>query len=204
MRIVRVSGDLYDANVFIIEKDEKCIIIDAGANLEKIKNLTKGKRVLAVFLTHGHYDHSAFCNDYADAFRCKIFANENIFKTIQDPDAICSEDGQTINGFSNFVLIKGDGKIGIDDFDIEYHYCPGHSICSEVYIIEDILFSGDVLFDKSFGRTDLKYGSKKDMINSLSKIEKLDFKYVMSGHGFESKKEDQLKNIEIFKRFLSR
>lgn len=204
MEVIKILGDIYDSNVYIITKDDSCIIIDSGANLNKIKPFLKGKDILGVLLTHGHYDHSIYCNDYAKEFNCKIYANENIKMTMSDGEAIYSEDNSVINDFSNFVFLAGDEEIKLGEFDIKYYYCPGHSICSDVFIIDNQMFSGDVLFERAIGRTDLKFSNKDEMYNSLCKLEGLKFENVYSGHGEKSDYTSQMKNIGIFKRFLNR
>ena len=155
-------------------------------------------------MTHGHYDHSCHCLEYAKFFNCKIYANKHIKDTLLDSVAIYSEHGEIIDDFTNFEFIDEDATIKIGDFDIQCYYCPGHSKCCECYIIGDKLFSGDVLFEKGIGRTDLKNSNKKMMYDSLCKLEKLGFVETYSGHGEKSTYQEQMKNISIFKKFLSR
>lgn len=204
MNITKLLGDFYDANVFIIEKNGQCLIIDSGAKIEYVKEAVGDKKVLAVLLTHGHFDHSIYCNDYALEFNCPVYCNNNIIKTFTDSEAMYSEDDSIIEDFSHLKYLNGNEEIEIGDFYVKSYYCPGHSVCCQCYVIDGIMFSGDVLFDRSIGRTDLKFSSKKDMYESLCKLEDVEFDYVCSGHGTESSHEDQLKNIKIYKRFLSR
>ncbi|MBO5344794.1 MAG: MBL fold metallo-hydrolase, partial [Clostridia bacterium] len=70
--------------------------------------------------------------------------------------------------------------------------------------IGDTLFAGDVLFENGIGRVDLIGSSKNDMIDSLGKLEHISYDKVLSGHGEESNKEKQRKNLTIYKRFLTR
>jgi len=203
MKITRIIGEVYDANVFVIEKDNSCLIIDAGATLEKVKNAVNGKKVEAVLLTHGHFDHSLHANDYAKEFNCPVYANKEIPKTMKDKKANYSED-IVLDDFSHFIFIDEDKKIKTANFEIECFYCPGHSVCCEVYKIEDQLFAGDVLFARGVGRTDLIGSSKEEMYLSLCKLENVKFDTVHSGHDNDSTYEWQQKNIKIFKRFLAR
>ena len=77
MEIKRIISKILDSNTFVISKGDKAIIIDAGANLEDVKNEINNKKVLGIFLTHAHYDHVFYCLDYAKEFDCKIYANKN-------------------------------------------------------------------------------------------------------------------------------
>ena len=65
-------------------------------------------------------------------------------------------------------------------------------------------FEGDTLFANGIGRLDLISSSKADMIKSLNKLEKIDFDLCYSGHGEISNKNQQLRNIKIYKQFLQR
>ena len=204
MQIQIVLGQFLDANVYIVSKGDNCLIIDSGAKLEDVKEVVGNKKVYGVLLTHGHYDHSYNCNRYAESFDCKIYANVNIKKTLTDPTAIYSEDGTTIEDFSRFEFIEQDKTIEVGDFSIKCYYCPGHSICSECYVVDGVMFAGDVLFEKGIGRCDLKFSDKKMMYESLVKLETTEFDRVFSGHGKDSNHEMQMRNIQVYKKFLTR
>lgn len=204
MEIKTLVGDYLDAHVYVLKNNGECLIIDCGAKLNKVKEAVGTDRVVGILLTHGHFDHSCYCNEYAETFGCKIFANENIQITMTDSVAIYSEDYSTIDDFSYFEFIKGDRNLSLGNFNISCYYCPGHSICCECYISDNILFSGDVLFENGIGRTDLKNSDKKQMFESLCKLENVKFEKVYSSHGGSSDYAFQMKNIKIFKRFLSR
>ncbi len=204
MKIEKVISDYLDANVFLIGDEKQCIIVDAGVNLESIKPVVANRKVLAILLTHGHFDHSRYCNDYANFFSCKIYASSEIINTMQDKEAIYSDKGQIINDFQNFIFLENDEDFKLDNYYVQSYYCPGHSICCRCYLINGILFAGDVLFDRSVGRTDLKFSNKKDMVSTLEKLDKLAFDKVFSGHGNSSTFAEQKKNILVYKKFLSR
>ena len=204
LKIECIIGQFLDAHVYVLKKDKQCLIIDSGASLEDIKRVIGDCKVMGILLTHGHFDHSCYCLDYAKEFNCNIYANENIKITLTDPKAIYSEDYSTIEDFSQFEIIKEDKTLTLGDFEVNCYYCPGHSLCSECYVIDGVLFAGDVLFENGIGRTDLKYGNKQDMYNSLCKLESITFEKVYSGHGEESDYQFQMKNIKVFKRFLTR
>ncbi len=204
MEVKKLQGEYLDAQVYVLCKLGQALIIDCGAKLEDVKKAVGGHEVVGILLTHGHYDHSCFCLEYAKEFNCKIYANKNIETTLTDKIAIYSEDYSTINDFSKFEFIENDKQIKLGNFEINCYSCAGHSICSECYIIDNMMFAGDVLFENGIGRTDLKYSDKKQMFESLCKLENLKFDKVYSGHGNESNYDFQMKNIKVFKRFLSR
>ena len=194
---------MLDSNVFIVEEKGRCLIVDCAVELSKIKEFVGNNKVDGILLTHGHYDHSAYCNEYAREYSCKIYANLNIKQTLLDIEAIYSEKTDIIDDFSKFMFV-GDCKLKVGIFDVECISAQGHSVCSECYKIENSLFAGDVLFENGIGRTDLIGSDKEEMLKTLTKLENISFDKVFSGHGNGSDFEAQKKNILIFKRFLSR
>lgn len=204
MKIDRLVAPYLESNTFILTNGNHVLIVDCGVYLEDVKQIIAGKKVDGILLTHGHFDHSRFCNDYAKAFSCKIYASDKITQTMSDSEALYAEDGRVFDDFSSFAFIEEDKKLKIGSFDVECYYCPGHSLCSMCYKIGSTLFAGDVLFDRSIGRTDLKFSDKKMMYNSLCKLDQITFDNVCSGHGENSTFNEQKKNIAVYKRYLTR
>ena len=204
MKVTKIISKLLESNVFVVEKEGHFLIVDCGVELSQIKKIVGQNRVDGILLTHGHYDHSLYCNEYAKAFKTKIYAEKSVQNTIIDGRANYSDGGFSLNDFSRFVFIDEDCKLKIGDFEVECILSKGHSPCCICFKIDDSLFAGDFLFENGIGRTDLINSNKQDMLDSLNKIENVDFKQVYSGHGVESDKKTQQKNIAIFKRFLQR
>ncbi len=204
MKINKIVTNLYESNTFVIEKNGQVLIIDAGAELSKVQRAVGECKVVGILLTHGHYDHSAFCNEYAKAFSCPIFARDRAEETMTNERAIYSEDGGVIGDLSRVKFISEDCILQLGDFSVECITTEGHSPCSMCYKIDDFFFAGDVLFENGIGRTDLVGGDKKQMLATLEKLDNINFEKLFSGHGEESTYHAQKKNISIFKRFLAR
>lgn len=204
MKITRLVSNILKSNVFILEKEGHCLIIDSGCDLDAVIDVVGDNKVDGLLLTHGHYDHCANCLIYAKAFNTKIYANKKIISTMTNKNAIYSEDNVTFDNFLDFVFIENDCTLNLANFEIQCFSIGGHSKCCEGYLIDGNLFAGDVLFNKSIGRTDLVGSDKKEMLCSLCKLENLSYNKVYSGHGEESDYQNQMKNIKVFKRFLMR
>lgn len=203
MKITRLIG-LYESNVFVLEKSDECLIIDGGVEVDKVKKVIGNKKVVGVFLTHGHFDHCFYANEYAKEFSCFVYAHQNAKITMADSEGICSPRGQTIKDFSSFIFFNEEKRFKIGDFVIDVYHLTGHSHCECGYLVEGNFFCGDFLFEKSFGRIDLKYSSKSDMIASLLKSQNIHYKTLFSGHGEPSSKEEQDNNLPLFIKFLTR
>ena len=203
MKVYQIVSSFLDSNTFVVENKNQFFIIDCGAEIEDVEKVIKGGHVSAIFLTHGHFDHCKYANEYASNFSCKIYANKFAAETLADSSKNYGDDF-SINDFTNFIFLDGDGQLNFGDQKIQYFHCPGHSKCSNCYKFDNELFVGDVLFYQGIGRTDLYGGNKSNMLDSLKKIKNLEFTTLYSGHGKTSSKSQQEKNIAVFERFLSR
>lgn len=199
----KILGQFMDSNIFVLIKDNSALIIDAGAKIEDVKNAVGNAKVQSVLLTHGHFDHCYYANDYAKEFNCPIYMHKAGKEIASDPQ---KNYGETfyIDNFDNFKLFDKDFKLNLSPFDVDVITTAGHSPCSVCYKIENLLFAGDTLFSNGIGRIDLIGSDKNDMINSLDKLSRVEFETAFSGHGDDSDYARQKRNIALFKRFLSR
>lgn len=203
---MRLVGDIYDSNVFVENIDKNIFIIDAGANFDKINDVTENVR--AIFLTHGHFDHAYFVEDYAKKLDVKIYASKKIREYLEEPKKNYSTDFNCdllkITDFSNFVFLQGDGEVKIDAVVIKYFQMGGHSKSDMCFLIGEDLYVGDLIVGRGIGRMDLYGGDKQEMIKSLKKLATLNYKTMHCGHGEDLSKEMADKVISTYLRFLSR
>lgn len=203
---MRLVGDIYDSNVFVENIDKNIFIIDAGANFDKINDVAENVR--AIFLTHGHFDHAYFVEDYAKKLNVKIYAREKIREYLEEPKKNYSTDFNCdllkITDFSNFVFLQGDGEVKIDAVVIKYFQMGGHSKSDMCFLIGEDLFVGDLIIGRGIGRMDLYGGSKQEMIKSLKKLATLNYKTMHCGHGEDLSKEMADKVISTYLKFLTR
>lgn len=203
MEIKKIVSKYLDSNTFVVKKDGKCLIIDAGADISEIDCEVGENKVVAILLTHGHYDHVINSEALAKKYNCKIYINENAEKTLANPKLNYGETFK-IDDLKNFVLTQYDCELNLDNFIIKVLYTPGHSDCCNSYLIEDKLFSGDFLFNGGIGRVDLLTSDAGEMIKSLEKIENVDFETCYCGHYENSTKQRVNQVVIIYKKFLER
>ena len=209
--IVRNKG----SNSYLLYNENKeAILVDPGYNggnclIEHINKL--GLNVVAILITHCHYDHITALQGVLKAFpEATTYLNEDELELLDDPKLNLSkfrEDGDdTVLDYKPEKLITlGDyEEFEVAGFKIQHIKTPFHTKGSACYYVksENILFSGDTLFYSAIGRTDLPTGSSRLIESSLKKLLALPKETkVYPGHALstnmdrESKYNPYLRNI---------
>lgn len=154
---ILVLGKL-NTNCYILEKNNKVLIIDPADNYEIIANKIGDKKISGVLVTHYHFDHVGALKELEEKDKVKVYDINNL------------QEGNKI----------------VDDFKFEVIYTKGHTSDSvSYYFYEDnIIFCGDFIFYENIGRCDLPTGSEKEMKKSIMKIKKYDKNMIIyPGHG---------------------
>ncbi len=181
-------GPLETNNYLIVNNKNQCILIDCTSSKEIIEFIKNNNLDLVyILLTHCHVDHVCGVGSVYDNFKSKIMLNEKEFYHLNEAKLI-----YRVYGFyeepriSEYQLLNEDDVISIDGFDLKVLFTPGHTLGSLSFYNQEnnILFSGDVLFYESIGRTDLPGGNFNLLIKSIKeKIFKLpDSVIVFPGH----------------------
>lgn len=156
-----IVGD-YQTNCYILSIGQDCLVIDPGDEYDKIKNRISNKNVLAVLLTHRHFDHIGALDLVSNNGKLKIYEYSNV------------EEKEYQIGSFNFKVI----------------YTSGHTKDSITYYFENdkMMFVGDFIFENSIGRTDLPTGDYNEMLKSIELIKKYDDEIIIyPGHGNSTK-----------------
>lgn len=184
-----VSGPI-STNSYLVEDEGsgEAVLIDAPHEVagHLAPFLARGIRVIGLVDTHGHWDH--------------VGDNAEVMRLTGAPLAIHSKDAGMLAdggayGFelpfkvepskADRLLNEGD-LVAFGSSSLEVWHTPGHtSGCICLYdALGGNLFSGDTLFDGSYGRTDLPNSSDRDMAKSLARLSALPGKtLVYPGHG---------------------
>lgn len=172
-------------NCYIVTSDmNHAVIIDPGFDAEKIaaKIRELGAKPKYILLTHGHFDHIGAVNALKKTFpEMKSVVLREDEDICLDPSLISKEIGVVTK--PDMLFADGD-IVKLDDLTFRYIATPGHTKGSACIICEDKLFTGDTLFSRGYGRTDLYGGSTRDMKASLKKIGALEGDYeIYPAHG---------------------
>ncbi len=191
-------------NSYLVEFEHSCILIDAGCPVTSIKSLCD-KPLEAVFVTHGHFDHIAFIEEYK-SLQIPIYAHLETLDVMPDIMNNVSVIFNQPKSFStdNITLVNGNELIEIDGHEIRCLHTPGHCIDSMSYLVdEEALFSGDTIFSVAVGRYDLPTSNVNDLMTSLKLLDSLKYDKLYAGHGRISDKKEQIKNINKWLNILN-
>jgi len=123
---------------------------------------------VGILLTHTHFDHVGAVAPVASATGAEVWVPRIEKPVLADINAFNPFPG--IGPFESYDAehtVEGGEKLELAGFDIDVIFTPGHSPGHVTYAVEDALFSGDVLFQGSVGRTDLPGGDWNTLLESI-------------------------------------
>jgi hydroxyacylglutathione hydrolase len=190
----------FAANCYVVASapGEECVIIDPGQDAESgIDEILAEHRLrpAAVLLTHGHIDHVWSVAPVCGAKGIPAYIHPDDRALLSDPArGFPLGAGQQLFGGLEFtepddVKELSDGMtLPLVGLEIVVSHAPGHTEGSVTFQLPadvDILFSGDLLFAGSIGRTDLPGGDYPTILRSLARVclTMPDETVVLSGHG---------------------
>ena len=192
MKVKTLNNYYNDENTYIVydENTKNGIVIDPGYKYDGILKSCNDDniKIKYIFLTHCHYDHISDLEPLREKTGAKIVSSKYASINIGDPDINHSVSGL---GYAlsakKSEIILGDGEeFEVDGLKIKCILTPGHTNGGACYLVNDSkLFSGDTLFLRSIGRSDLPTGNGGELVNSIkNKLYTLDEGIeVYPGHG---------------------
>lgn len=169
----------YYSNCYIVgsEESREAAIIDPGADFKKIDGFIEemGLTPKMIILTHYHGDHIGAVSDIVNKYNAKVYIHRDDAEYLSDSSINFSKQiiGKSIEIKPDVLLVDGD-VLELGELKFEIIHTPGHTKGGICIKVDNIMMTGDTLFNKSIGRTDLPGGSYEEIINSVK--EKI-FKY---------------------------
>jgi hydroxyacylglutathione hydrolase len=151
---VTLSMDGFEVNAYVVHAPEGDVIVDAGAEPEKILASVR-QPVAAVFVTHGHADHVNALGAVLRETNAPLYVHpgdaERTGTSVYEP----LDDGQELRVAGETFLVL---------------HTPGHSPGSVTFVVGEDQIVGDLVLPGSVGRTDIPGASWVEIEVSLRKV----------------------------------
>jgi hydroxyacylglutathione hydrolase len=184
-----VNGSFQENGYIVWETQSKiAILFDPGDESNKFIQIIEDLELkpIGIYATHGHVDHIGAVSRLCIHFSIPFYIHQNDKDLVNSLPEYCEYFGITkadppeIEGY-----ISEEDEIMLAENEVHIIETPGHTQGGVCYLIGNHLISGDTLFNKSIGRTDLPGGNYNQLIESIkTKLLILDDKVIVyPGHG---------------------
>ena len=170
LRISQLPLGPIETNAYIVnlEGSNQAVVVDPAADAVAIQSSLAHSDLscVAIFITHGHWDHLCAVADLADETGATVYMPvgerdflENLSEHVPP--------GVTGRSCSPDVLLVGEERLNVAGISFDVLSVPGHSSAHVAYSACGHVFSGDVLFAGSVGRTDLPGADWNTLLASI-------------------------------------
>lgn len=171
----------FGTNTYLVSQGEAMIIIDPTGKVERIIQALEGRKLVAILLTHGHFDHLGAADELIETYHCPIYLHPDDFSLATNLEL--NSLGRLGAVLNHAAKPLKEGTLMLTPFKIDVLETPGHTAGSVVFVIDKMMFTGDTLFKGSIGRTDLYSGDRKSLKASLNYLKTFKEEYtIYPGH----------------------
>ena len=173
LKVIPVGPLAVNCSLIVDEKTGEALIVDPGAESEKILENVKDLKIVGIVATHGHIDH------VGQVGKLKAELDVPFFMNPLDNFLINNEIWQ---GFRTYIgavpcpepdipLREGD-EVKVGELNFKILHTPGHTpgLCCLYEESRKVLIAGDLLFKGSVGRWDLPGGNLEDLKRSVRRV----------------------------------
>jgi hydroxyacylglutathione hydrolase len=159
LRVDKFSLGPIGTNCYVVRADaqaKEAVVVDPSGDATELRlTLARlGTACSAILVTHGHFDHLLGVADLAEGTGAPVYMPEGERSLLETPDRF-TPAGVALRPYTPDVLLDGGETLELAGITFDVLAVPGHSPAHLAYSMDGHLFSGDVLFQGSVGRTDL-------------------------------------------------
>jgi hydroxyacylglutathione hydrolase len=179
-------------NCYIVRAERsasEAVVVDPGGDAPRLRLelAGMGAQCAAILITHGHWDHLGGVADLAEGTGAPVYMSEDERTLLEDINSFVPP-GVQLRPYTPDVLLHGGETLELAAITFETLLVPGHSPAHLAYYADGCLFSGDLVFAGSVGRTDLPGADWDTLVASIRTVAE---RYppetvVFSGHGPET------------------
>jgi hydroxyacylglutathione hydrolase len=171
LRVDQLSLGPMGTNCYVVRADataDEAVVVDPSGDATELRlTLARlGTSCTAILVTHGHWDHLFGVADLAEGTGAPVYMAEGERMLLEDPAGF-TPPGVTLRPYTPDVLLAGGETVELAGIAFEVLAVPGHSPAHLAYHADGCLFSGDVLFAGSVGRTDFPGSDWDTLVGSI-------------------------------------
>jgi hydroxyacylglutathione hydrolase len=174
LRVDQLSLGPMGTNCYVVRAEAtagEAVVVDPSGDATELRlTLARlGTSCAGILVTHGHWDHLLGVADLAEGTGALVYMAEGERVLLESP-ADFTPPGVALRPYTPDVLLAGGETVDLAGIEFEVLAVPGHSPAHLAYHAEGCLFSGDVLFAGSVGRTDFPGSDWETLVASIGML----------------------------------
>jgi hydroxyacylglutathione hydrolase len=170
-RVDQLSLGPIGTNCYVVRSDataSEAVVVDPSGDATelRLRMAQLGASCVAILITHGHWDHLVGVADLAEGTGAPVYMAEGERQLLENVRTFAPPT-VSVRPYTPDVLLEGGETIELAGIAFDVYSVPGHSPAHLAYHADGCLFSGDVLFAGSVGRTDFPGSDWDTLVASI-------------------------------------